>query len=213
MELLLAIIIGLLFGFALNRAGATNPENIINMLRLKDLRLMKTILFAIGTASILLFLGLWLGFVNPAHISIQNTYLGIFIGGALLGIGFAIAGYCPGTGLAALATGRKDALWFVIGALLGAFIYTVSYSWLVTNTFLFSKMALGSLTLAFTGNEKYSSLLGGHIVGVLLGLVFVIISFILPSTVRTNPKKTSHYNRNQKPQLHARHPKRPENRH
>jgi hypothetical protein len=48
MDIVLAIILGIFFGFALQRVGATNPQNIINMLRLKDLHLMKAIFFAIG---------------------------------------------------------------------------------------------------------------------------------------------------------------------
>lgn len=188
MELFLAIVLGLLFGVALNRAGATNPENIINMLRLKDLRLMKAILLAIGLSSIGLFGGLALGFIDPSHISVKSAYIGVIVGGALLGIGFAIAGYCPGTGLAALATGRKDALFFILGGLLGAFAFTLAYGWLEGNTFLFDKIAGGEVSLAITGNEKYVALfpsVSGAALGIGFGVVFTAIAFILPRSITT----------------------------
>lgn len=184
MELFLAISLGLLFGFALNRAGATNPENIINMLRLTDTRLMKAILFAIGLASIGLFAGLLTGIISPAHISIKTAYIGVGIGGALLGVGFAIAGYCPGTGLAALATGRKDAFFFVLGGLLGAFAYTLSYAWFKEHTTILEPIAGGAVSLATTGNEKYDALLphiNGSIIGIVLGAVFIAIARIIPT--------------------------------
>lgn len=187
MELFLAISLGLLFGFALNRAGATNPENIINMLRLTDTRLMKAILFAIGLASIGLFAGLFAGFISPAHISIKTAYIGVGIGGALLGIGFAIAGYCPGTGLAALATGRKDAFFFVLGGLLGAFAYTLSYAWLKEHTAILEPIAGGAVSLATTGNEKYDALLphiNGSLLGIIFGTLFIAIAYILPISLR-----------------------------
>ncbi len=187
MELFLAIALGILFGFALNRAGATNPENIINMLRLTDTRLMKTILFAIGLSSIGLFGGLALGVIDPSHISIKSAYTGVIVGGAILGIGFALAGYCPGTGLAALATGRKDAFVFVIGGLLGAFAYMLAYGWLETNAaFLFEKIAGGDVSLAATGNEKYAALVtsvNGNVLGAAIGAAFVLVAFLLPQNI------------------------------
>ena len=185
MELYLAIALGTLFGFALNRVGATNPENIINMLRFTDLRLMKAILFAIGLASVALFSGLELGFIDAGHVSIKGAYLGVIVGGALLGIGFAIAGYCPGTGLAALATGRKDALFFVLGGFVGAFAFTVLYGWLKANTSLFENIAGGKVSLAETGS-KYEHLIGmdGTLLGILLGLAFIGIAIAVPKSLR-----------------------------
>jgi hypothetical protein len=183
MELFLAVTLGLLFGFALNRVGATNPQNIINMVRLTDLRLMKTILLAIGISSVLLFGGLMLGLVDPSHISVKSSYIGVIAGGVLLGAGFAIAGYCPGTGLAALATGRKDAFVFVIGGLVGAFVYTLSYGWIQANTMLFDKIAGGNLTLVATGNEKYEHLIpffSGEVLGVAFGIGVIVLSFMVP---------------------------------
>lgn len=186
MELILAIILGLLFGFALNRAGATNPENIINMLSLRDLHLMKSILFAIGLSAVFLFFGLAAGLIDPSHVSVKSAYIGVVVGGALLGLGFAVAGYCPGTGLAALATGRRDALFFVIGGLLGAFIYTLSYGWLSEKTDLFREIAGGSVTLAETGNTKYTSLitsLPGSFIGIGIGLILIIVAWLLPKKI------------------------------
>jgi len=186
MELFLAITIGALFGFALNRAGATNPGNIINMLRLTDLRLMKAILFAIGLSSVALFGGLALGIIDPSHLSIKTAYIGVIVGGALLGIGFAIAGYCPGTALTAFATGRKDALIFVLGGLVGAFVYTLSYEWLADNTPLFNSIAGGDTAMVQTGNEKYLALvtsMNGSLLGIGLGIVFMVIASLLPQTI------------------------------
>lgn len=185
-EILLAIILGLIFGFALNRAGATNPANIINMLRLKDLRLMKAILWAIGLSAVTLFSGLGLGLIDVSHISVKAAYSGVIIGGALLGIGFAIAGYCPGTGLAALATGRKDALFFIAGGFVGAFLYMVAYEWLLAETVLLENIAGGKVTLAETGHTSYPALIdmNGTVIGVMIGAVFIAIAFALPRFAR-----------------------------
>jgi uncharacterized membrane protein YedE/YeeE len=183
MELLLAVCLGGLFGFALNRAGATNPQNIINMLRLNDLRLMKTIILAIGLSAIALFGGLAIGLIDPSHVSIKTAYSGVILGGILLGIGFATAGFCPGTGLAAMATGRKDALIFVIGGLVGAWAYTLSYGWIAANTSLLAPIAGGKVSLANTGNPDYAALIPqipGVLLGMGIGLVMVVIAFLLP---------------------------------
>ena len=91
-QILLALLLGGLFGFVLDRIGATNPGYIIKMLNLTDLHLMKTILAGIGVASVLLFGGLVLGLVDVGHMSVKTAYVGVFIGGLLLGTGFAIAG-------------------------------------------------------------------------------------------------------------------------
>ncbi|MAF98310.1 MAG: hypothetical protein CMH26_06720 [Micavibrio sp.] len=188
MELILSIILGIVFGFALNRAGATNPQNIINMLRLQDLHLMKAILFAIGLSSALLFILLAINYIDPAHISVKTAYIGVIVGGLLLGIGFAIAGYCPGTGLASIATGRKDALFFTLGGLLGALAFTLLYGWLKETTPLFNEIAGGSVSLANTQNEKYAHLIDMNptLIGVGIGIAFMAIATLLPKSIVKN---------------------------
>lgn len=181
--IIFAIVIGLAFGAVLDRVGATNPGYIIKMLNLSDLHLMRTILLAIGVAAILMFGGLLIGLVNPDHLSVKTAYFGVFIGGLLLGTGFAISGFCPGTGLAAAATGRKDAWFFVLGGLLGAAAYMLSYDW-VTTTGLLEKIAGGKATLGTISGTRYPALISalpGDIIGLILGLVFVVIALFLPA--------------------------------
>lgn len=184
MNIVLAIILGIFFGFALQRVGATNPQNIINMLRLKDLHLMKAIFFAIGISSTILFLLITVGVINAGHLSVKSSYIGVIVGGALLGLGFAVAGYCPGTGLAALADGRKDALFFVGGGLLGALIYTMIYG-SIKGSWLFDKIAGGKVMLA-TGSDKFQSLIPvipGTLLAAMIGIVFMVIAWKLPGKV------------------------------
>ncbi len=181
MSIVLAVILGLFFGFALQRVGATNPQNIINMLRLKDLHLMKAIFFAIGISSTLLFLLMTVGVVDPGHLSVKSSYIGVIVGGAMLGLGFAAAGYCPGTGLTALAEGRRDALFFVGGGLLGALVYSLVYVG-IKGSWLFDKIAGGKVMLA-TGSDKFEALLPmipGGILAAAIGISFMLIAWKLP---------------------------------
>ena len=184
MNILLAIILGFFFGFALQRVGATNPQNIINMLRLKDLHLMRAIFFGIGISSVLLFLLMTVGIIDSGHLSVKSSYYGVVVGGVLLGLGFAVAGYCPGTALSALAEGRKDALFFVSGGLLGALLYTLVYG-SIKGTWLFDTIAGGKVMLA-TGSDKFEPLLPmipGTVLAVIIGVIFMLIAWKLPKTV------------------------------
>lgn len=184
MTIVLAIVLGIFFGFALQRVGATNPQNIINMLRLTDLHLMKAIFFAIGISSTLLFILMQVGVIDAGHLSVKSSTIGVILGGALLGLGFAVAGYCPGTGLTALADGRKDALFFVGGGLLGALIYTMVYG-IIEESWLFDKIAGGKVMLA-AGADTYPVLLpmiSGTLLAAVIGGMFMIIAWKLPNKV------------------------------
>ncbi len=180
--IVLAIIVGAAFGFSLDRVGATNPNYIINMLRLSDLHMMKTILLGIGIASILTFAGISLGFLDVGHLSVKTAYTGVFVGGGLFGIGFAISGYCPGTSLTGAATGRKDALFFVLGGLVGAAAYMASYSW-IASTGLLGKVLGGKATLGAITGAKYPAVFGflpGEVAGIIVGIIIVAIAIVLP---------------------------------
>jgi len=177
--LIYAIALGTLFGFVLNRIGATDPTRIINMVRLTDTRLLKTLIFAIGLASTLLFIGLALGIVHAEHLSIKGAHWGVVLGGAILGVGFVIAGLCPGTGLAAMATGRKDAAFFVVGGLLGALVYALIYG-SIQDSSLFDAVAGGKASLAETGNVTLVTGISPWLVAAIPGAVMMVVAALLP---------------------------------
>ncbi|MCB8840170.1 YeeE/YedE thiosulfate transporter family protein [Aurantimonas sp. VKM B-3413] len=183
--IILAIVLGAAFGFALDRIGATNPDYIIGMLRLSRMHLMKTILLAIGVASVLMFAGLLAGLIDPAHLGVKTAYFGVFAGGALLGLGFAVAGYCPGTGLAAAATGRKDAMFFVIGGLGGAAAYMATYAG-VAATGVLAPIAGGKTTIGAIAGTSYPAVLqaSGEVLGIVLGLVLIGVAYLIPDRIR-----------------------------
>ena len=184
-DILLAVFVGAAFGFALNRVGATNPQYIINMVRLTDMHLMKVIIFAVGMSSALLFAGMSAGLIDPGHLSVKATHLGVILGGMMLGVGFAIAGYCPGTGIGAAATGRLDGIVFVIGGLVGAFAYALAYAPLKA-TGLLDNLFGGKVSIAATPNEKFGSLvdiLPGSVTAFVLALVLIFAAIALPKTL------------------------------
>ena len=182
MNIILAIIIGFFFGFALDQAKASNPQKIIGMLSLKDFHLMKVILFAIGFSSLLLFILLSLKVIDPGHLSVKPTYYGVILGGAILGLGFALGGYCPGTCVVALGRGRKDAAAFLLGGLIGAFAYMLVFG-LIQDTSLFDEFAGGAVSIAETNPAKYISLTGklpALLVAGSIAIVLIMTAFLLP---------------------------------
>ena len=187
MSIILAVVIGVAFGAVLDRIGASNPGIIGRMLNLTNLNLMKTILLAIGVGSVLMFGGQMLSLVDVGHMSVKAAYLGVILGGVLLGAGWALAGYCPGTGVVAAASGRKDALFFIAGGLLGAAAYMVTYpAWKASG--LLSSVAGGKVTLGAVPGSGYDGLttIPGDILGLILGACFIALAFAIPERLVTS---------------------------
>lgn len=183
MELMKAILLGALFGLALYKAGASKPEKLLDMLSLRNLSLMKIILFAIGFSSILLFLANTIGIFDVSHLHIKSTNFGVVIGGLIFGIGFGTAGTCPGTCVAAAGTnGFRRALFSILGGLLGAFAFSMTYGFW-NQVGLFDTMNLGKLTL-FNVLEENPSVFRLGFSGLLItGILFILIAVILPSKI------------------------------
>jgi len=191
MEIVLAVLLGAAFGAVLDLIGASNPSVLGRMLKLANLRLMKAIILGIGIASILMFAGQMLGVVDVGHMSVKAAYVGVFVGGLLMGIGWAVSGFCPGTGVVALGVGRRDAIAFVVGGLLGAGAYMLSFAD-IQATGLLDPIAGGAVTLGTVPSSKFEGLFAvrGDVLGIVLGLVFVIVAFILPEHPSRAPTST-----------------------
>jgi uncharacterized protein len=120
----LAVPIGFIFGFGLYHAGFTDCRKIARAFYLKDVGVPVVMFSAIITG----MLGLWLlslvGFIDTSKMYYLPTYLApMAVGGVLFGIGMAVGGFCPGTAAASIATGRIDAMVFVIGFLGGSILF------------------------------------------------------------------------------------------
>lgn len=187
MDIVLAILLGGFFGFALFYVGATKSKNLIGMLSLRNLSLMKTIVFAIGFSSLLVSIASFLGIFDVSHLSVKGTHLGVIIGGLIFGIGFGWAGTCPGTCVADSSSGGfKKAISVIIGGLLGAFVYSLSYGAL-NKSGLFDVMDAGKLTL-FNISEEFPSVFEIGYVGLLImGALLMVGALLLP--VDPSPKK------------------------
>ena len=127
-SLLVAFVLGLGFGFFLERAGFGSARKLAAQFYLYDMSVFKVMFTAIVTAMLgVTYLG-WLGWLDLDLVYLVPTNLGPqIVGGLVLGVGFVVGGYCPGTSVAALATGRLDAVVYALGILAGTFVYAEVY--------------------------------------------------------------------------------------
>ena len=166
---LLGLLTGVLFGFALHRAGFSRCGLVMCGLAFRDFTMLKVMLTAIavgmvGAAVLATFAP------DVAHLKIKSLYVwGVLVGGLVFGVGMAIAGYCPGTALVGLGGGVRDGLLAVAGGLLGAFAFILAYPTL--EPILIQPLDLGKLTLHETMRLPYlptalavAAMLGGIVV-------------------------------------------------
>ena len=126
--LLLGAITGLIFGFLLQKGRVTRYETIVGQFRLKDFTVLKVMLTAMAVGAVGIYGMLELGMIEHLHIKGAQVVNNL-AGGVIFGVGMAILGYCPGTGVAAIGDGAKDALPGVIGMLVGAALFAEAYDW------------------------------------------------------------------------------------
>ncbi len=123
-ELAIALVLGLGFGFALERAGFGSARKLTAVFYLYDMAVVKVMFTAVVTALVGLALLSGLGQFDLSEIYLEQTnWTAQIVGGLIFGAGFVVGGYCPGTAMAALATGRKDGMLFALGMLAGVWAY------------------------------------------------------------------------------------------
>lgn len=127
---LVYLLIGMAFGATLEVAGFANSRKLANQFYLKDMTVLKVMFTGIITAMVLIFLATASGILAFNDIYVPPTYLwpGI-LGGLIMGVGFILGGFCPGTSLVALASLKIDGAFFFLGTLFGVFVFgeTVGY--------------------------------------------------------------------------------------
>jgi hypothetical protein len=127
---LVYVAIGFAFGFILESAGFGDARKLAAQFYFRELTVLKVMFTAIIVAMTLVFLSTALGLLDYDEVWVNPTYLwpGI-VGGLIMGVGFIIGGYCPGTSLVSMATLKIDGALFVLGVIAGVLLFgdTVEY--------------------------------------------------------------------------------------
>lgn len=122
--LLIYFFIGIGFGFSLERGGFGNSKVMAHQFYFRDMTVFKVMFTAIITGMTGLILLNAAGWLDLGSIYMNKTFIwpGI-VGGVIMGIGFVVGGYCPGTSIVGLSTLKMDALFYIAGSLFGMFIF------------------------------------------------------------------------------------------
>lgn len=124
-NLILGLVTGIAFGFFLQKGRVAKFDVILSQLLLRDWTVVKIMATAVAVGSVGVYA---LVETNLATLHIKPALLGgVIFGGLLFGIGLAVFGYCPGTGVAACGEGHRDAMVGVAGMLCGAAAYVAFY--------------------------------------------------------------------------------------
>ena len=144
-SLIIAFIIGIAFGFALERGGFGNARILAAQFYFSNMRVLKVMFTAIVTAMLGIYYLSVIGFMDLSLVYVSNTYIvPQVVGGLILGVGFVIGGYCPGTSVVSFSTGRLDGLVYILGVMAGIFVFGEIYP-LIENFYYSTN--LGSLTI------------------------------------------------------------------
>jgi hypothetical protein len=134
MDILTGLICGVLFGWVLERSGFGSPCKLTAQFRLTDWSVLKVMFTAIVVAAIGISLAESLGWMASETLFVPPALLGAAaIGGLLVGAGFAIGGYCPGTSVVGAVSGRLDAWVFLLGLLVGTVAFATGFDAVFAN--------------------------------------------------------------------------------
>ena len=178
------LFIGMAFGAVLEIAGFAYSPKLAGQFYFKDMTVLKVMFTGIIVAMVLIFLASGLGLLDFNLIWVNPTYLwpGI-VGGLIMGAGFIIGGFCPGTSLVAAATFKVDGIFFALGAFFGIFLFGETVSafedfWYSSDMGRFTLMDLFNLDagvivlvivvlalVAFVLAEKSEQIFGGQKAG------------------------------------------------
>lgn len=132
-NLLTGFIIGIGFGFALEQAGFSSSRKLAGMFYGYDTTVLKVFFTAAITALVGAQFLSFFGILDLSFVYVNPYYVGAsIVGGVIMGAGFIMGGFCPGTGLCALSIGKIDAFMFLAGGLAGAFLFAETYPFVMS---------------------------------------------------------------------------------
>ncbi|MDP2887033.1 MAG: YeeE/YedE thiosulfate transporter family protein [Ignavibacteria bacterium] len=155
-SLVIAFIIGIGFGFFLERAGFGSSKKLAAQFYFTDLTVFKVMFTGIITAMVGVYYLSVIGFVDLSLVYLTPTFLlPQIVGGLILGVGFVVGGYCPGTSCVAASTGRVDGMVYLLGVIFGIFVFGEAFP-LVSS--FYETTPMGQITLPQIAGLPYGLL-------------------------------------------------------
>jgi uncharacterized protein len=168
-SLIVAFIIGIGFGFFLEKGGFGSSRKLAAQFYFTDLTVFKVMFTAIVTAMLGVFYLSVIGFVDFSLIFTTDTYLiPQVVGGLILGFGFVVGGYCPGTSVVGCASGRIDAMVYLGGFFFGTF--ALGFVFPLIEGF-YTSTAMGRINLSELLNIPYGILVFAVVIMALGGFL------------------------------------------
>jgi hypothetical protein len=152
-KLALGLLTGLLFGFLLQKGRVSKYRTILGQFVLRDFTMLKIMLTAVVVGGVGVYA---LHAAGLAELHLKPLVLGgVVLGGLIFGAGMSLAGYCPGTVVAAIADGSRHAIFALLGMLFGAAVYAEVYVPLKGSLLTFGDF--GKITLADVTGCRHGS--------------------------------------------------------
>lgn len=128
LNFIVALIIGILFGIILEQAGFSTSKKLVGLFYGYDFTVLR-VFFTAGIVAMIGVMGLeHFGLVDINLVYVNPTFLwSAIVGGLIMGLGFVVGGFCPGTSVCAAAIGKIDAMIFIGGAFLGVLVFAEGY--------------------------------------------------------------------------------------
>ena len=151
---LIALIVGIGFGYILERAGFSSSRKLAGVFYGYDFVVLRVFFTAAITAAIGLYYFRYFEWIDLDSVYINPLYMtSIIIGGVIMGLGFIIGGFCPGTSVCAAVIGKIDAMVFLGGIFIGIFFFGETYEWLWKEThmdkFMGTPLVYDSLNISY----------------------------------------------------------------
>lgn len=141
----IATFIGIAFGYILEASGFSSSRKLAGIFYGYDFVVLKVFFTAVLVSVIGVYYMDYLGFLNISQLYIHPTYLwASIVGGIVMGFGFVMGGFCPGTDLCAIAIGKIDAMAYGVGILIGVFVFSEFFTFLEP---MFDGSYLGHITV------------------------------------------------------------------
>ncbi len=166
LKILIGLIIGFVFGYALQRTGITKYPRVMGMLLLKDFKILKFML----TAVIFSMIGFYtLDSLGVIELNPKPLDWGKLVGGLIFGAGMGLLGYCPGTLLARIGEGKKDAWMGLVGVVIGMLFFALNVDFFKTN---FTSKSMNGDISTFLGINQWIIIAIAAIL--FIGIIYIV---------------------------------------